>query len=154
MLLPFNAENVLGGAGIDLNDGVSAPDKLLLQSDAARGEHAHGPQGDGKEPDAPLHEVPHGGHRLCGIAGTVQGYPRLARIEGDLDSLSLAHCEAPGIPEIADHLFDYIERFPEHHPIVDALARFLVAVEHIPHDHDADPLRGIPRDEAAVAPLA
>src|SRR5256885_2674918 len=53
--------------------------------------------------DAPVHEVPHRGHRLRGIAGTVQGHSWLVRIKGNLDSLSLTYCEAPGIPEIANH---------------------------------------------------
>lgn len=47
--------------------------------------------------------------------------------------------------EVADHLFDYVERFPEEAEVVARVARFLVAVEGIPHDHDADPLRGLPQ---------
>jgi hypothetical protein len=48
--------------------------------------------------------------------------------------------------EIADHLFDYGERFPEHREAVEGIAGFFVAVEAIPHDHDADAQRGVPAD--------
>jgi hypothetical protein len=48
--------------------------------------------------------------------------------------------------EIADHFFDYAERFPQDQQTIDNVARFLVAVEQIPHDHDADAQRGIPPD--------
>lgn len=51
--------------------------------------------------------------------------------------------------EIADHLFDYAEAFPGQRGAVEAIARFLVAVEKIPHDHDADAQRGIPRGTLA-----
>jgi hypothetical protein len=47
--------------------------------------------------------------------------------------------------EIADHLFDYCERHPEDAGSVERMADFLVAVEGIPHDHAADPLRGLPQ---------
>ena len=46
--------------------------------------------------------------------------------------------------EIADHLYDYMERHPHDALVIDRLARFLTAVEHLPHDHDADPQRGLP----------
>lgn len=56
--------------------------------------------------------------------------------------------------EIADHLFDYIERFRDDEGAVDRIARFLVMVEGMPHDHDADPQRGIPRvEELALSPV-
>jgi hypothetical protein len=47
--------------------------------------------------------------------------------------------------EVADHLYDYLERFPEDAVAVGRIARFLAEVEGIPHDHDADPLRGLPQ---------
>jgi hypothetical protein len=46
--------------------------------------------------------------------------------------------------EIADHLMDYVERYPEDHAATERLAAFLTWVEQVPHDHDADPLRGLP----------
>ena len=45
--------------------------------------------------------------------------------------------------EVADHLFDYVERHPHDAVTIDRLARFLAEVEHWPHDHDADPDRGL-----------
>jgi hypothetical protein len=39
--------------------------------------------------------------------------------------------------DVADHLADYLDRFPdEEHPI-DKLARFLAGVEDVAHDHEA-----------------
>lgn len=46
--------------------------------------------------------------------------------------------------EVADHLFDYCDRHPGHAEAVNRFAEFLAAVELIPHDHDADPDRGLP----------
>ena len=46
--------------------------------------------------------------------------------------------------EIADHLFDYLDRHPDESPTVHRIARFLVEVEGIEHDHDLDPDRGLP----------
>ena len=46
--------------------------------------------------------------------------------------------------EIADHLFDYCDLNPREATALKQFAAFLAAVEYIPHDHDADPDRGIP----------
>lgn len=46
--------------------------------------------------------------------------------------------------DVADHLFDYCELHPEDAAAVQRFAAFLTAVEYIPHDHDADPDRGLP----------
>ena len=46
--------------------------------------------------------------------------------------------------EVADHLFDYCDLHPEEAAALHRFAAFLAAVEYIPHDHDADPDRGIP----------
>jgi hypothetical protein len=48
--------------------------------------------------------------------------------------------------EIADHLFDYSERFRGDHEVVERIAHFLIAVEQVPHDHDADTRRGVPQE--------
>jgi hypothetical protein len=53
--------------------------------------------------------------------------------------------------EIADHLFDYVERHPHDAVTVDRLSRFLTAVEMLPHDHNADPDRGLPAPYPAAA---
>ncbi len=45
--------------------------------------------------------------------------------------------------EIADHLFDFCDLHPESAPAIQRFAAFLTAVEHVPHDHDAHPDRGI-----------
>lgn len=45
--------------------------------------------------------------------------------------------------EIADHLFDFVERNPNHAAVVDRIARFLADVEFVPHSHAADPNRGL-----------
>ena len=50
--------------------------------------------------------------------------------------------------EVADHLFDYCDLHPAEAAVLERFAAFLTAVEYIPHDHDADPQRGLP------APLA
>lgn len=50
--------------------------------------------------------------------------------------------------EVADHLFDYCDLHPDEASAIQRFAAFLTAVEMIPHDHDADPDRGLP------APLA
>jgi hypothetical protein len=46
--------------------------------------------------------------------------------------------------EVADHLFDYCDRHPDASEPLNRFAEFLAAVELIPHDHDADPERGLP----------
>ena len=46
--------------------------------------------------------------------------------------------------EVADHLFDYCNRHPEEAATLHHFAEFLAAVEFVPHDHDADPDRGLP----------
>ncbi len=46
--------------------------------------------------------------------------------------------------EVADHLFDYCHLHPEHAAVLQHFAAFLTAVEYVPHDHDADPDRGLP----------
>lgn len=46
--------------------------------------------------------------------------------------------------DIADHLFDYCDVTPHDAAAIRRFAAFLAAVEHIPHDHDADPERGLP----------
>lgn len=46
--------------------------------------------------------------------------------------------------DIADHLFDYCDLNPREAATIRRFAAFLAAVEHIPHDHDADPDRGLP----------
>lgn len=54
--------------------------------------------------------------------------------------------------DVADHLFDYCDLHPDEAAALHRFAAFLAAVEFIPHDHDADPDRGIPaRVAAAVA---
>ena len=68
MLLPRDPEDILGSAGIDFDDRVSAPGQYLLQSDAARGEQAHGPEGDGEEPDAPLQKFTVAGPEVFGVS--------------------------------------------------------------------------------------
>ena len=55
--------------------------------------------------------------------------------------------------EIADHLFDYIERNPNHAGVADRIARFLADVELVPHRHDADPNRGLPAPGLAADSL-
>lgn len=39
--------------------------------------------------------------------------------------------------DVADHLADYLDRFPDEQDTVDKLARFLAGVEDVDHDHDA-----------------
>ena len=51
--------------------------------------------------------------------------------------------EQVGFGNIADHLTDFAERNPEHDAVVADLAQFLAVVEDVPHDHDADPRRGL-----------
>lgn len=46
--------------------------------------------------------------------------------------------------EVADHLFDFCDLFPERAMTVQKFAAFLAAVEALPHDHDAHPDRGLP----------
>jgi hypothetical protein len=46
--------------------------------------------------------------------------------------------------EIADHLFDYADLHPKDHHVLSRFAAFLTALEFMPHDHDADPRRGLP----------
>jgi hypothetical protein len=46
--------------------------------------------------------------------------------------------------EVADHLVDYCERNPGHAEVINRFAEFFAAVEFLPHDHDADPDRGLP----------
>lgn len=52
--------------------------------------------------------------------------------------------------DIADHLFDYCDLHPDEAASIRRFAAFLAAVEYLPHDHDADPDRGIPRRPAAA----
>jgi hypothetical protein len=52
--------------------------------------------------------------------------------------------------EIADHLFDFCDLHPEESGALQRFAAFLTAVEYIPHDHDADPDRGLPAPIAAT----
>ena len=51
--------------------------------------------------------------------------------------------------DVADHLYDYCDLHPEHAEAIQRFAAFLTAVEHVPHDHDADPDRGLPAPVAA-----
>jgi hypothetical protein len=51
--------------------------------------------------------------------------------------------------EVADHLFDYCDLHPEEAASLHRFAAFLAAVEFVPHDHDADPDRGIPAQPSA-----
>src|SRR5439155_1260806 len=67
-------------------------------------EQQHAPSGRTDRSDAPGHEVPHGGYRLRGVTGSVQGHSWLVRIERNLYGLSFTYREASRIPEIADHL--------------------------------------------------
>lgn len=53
--------------------------------------------------------------------------------------------------DIADHLFDYCDLHPGAAAALQNFAAFLTAVEHLPHDHDADPQRGLPRLAALSA---
>ena len=55
--------------------------------------------------------------------------------------------------DVADHLFDYAERNPDHREAIDRFATFLAVVEQVPHDHDADPDRGLPAPFMASDPL-
>ena len=52
--------------------------------------------------------------------------------------------------EVADHLFDYCDLHPEQARALQEFAAFLAAVEYVPHDHDADPNRGLPAPLAAL----
>ena len=52
--------------------------------------------------------------------------------------------------DVADHLFDYCDLHPEEAAALERFAAFLTAVEYIPHDHDADPDRGLPAPIAAM----
>ena len=51
--------------------------------------------------------------------------------------------------EVADHLYDYCDLHPEQAAALQEFAAFLTAVEFVPHDHDADPDRGLPAPVAA-----
>ena len=51
--------------------------------------------------------------------------------------------------EVADHLFDFCDLHPAQAAALERFAAFLTAVEYIPHDHDADPDRGLPAPVAA-----
>lgn len=55
--------------------------------------------------------------------------------------------------EVADHLFDYIERNPSDRAAIHQFATFLALVEQTPHDHDADPDRGLPAPFMSSDPL-
>lgn len=60
---------------------------------------------------------------------------------------TLRHQRGPGLvsfDDVADHLFDYCDRHPEDAEALNCFAEFLAAVELIPHDHDAEPDRGLP----------
>jgi hypothetical protein len=37
--------------------------------------------------------------------------------------------------DVADHLVDYVERFPDEAEAIDKLARFLAGVEDVDHEH-------------------
>ncbi len=54
---------------------------------------------------------------------------------------------------VADHLFDYCELHPSDAGAIQRFAAFLAAVEYIPHDHDADPDRGLPAPPHAARTL-
>lgn len=53
--------------------------------------------------------------------------------------------------EVADHLVDFCDRHPDHSDTMNRFAEFLAAVEFIPHDHDADPDRGLPATTPVTA---
>lgn len=53
--------------------------------------------------------------------------------------------------EVADHLYDYCDLHPEQAATLQRFAAFLTAVEHVPHNHDADPNRGLPAPLPAFA---
>jgi len=55
--------------------------------------------------------------------------------------------------DVADHLVDYVERHPGDRDVIDQFAAFLTMVEQIPHDHDADPERGLPAPFSAMDPV-
>jgi hypothetical protein len=44
---------------------------------------------------------------------------------------------------IADHLQDYVDRYPSDRAAIDRFARFLASVEKVRHDHDLSPDRGL-----------
>ena len=64
------------------------------------------------------------------------------------DGIELLHAhrgaQRVSFDELADHLFDYADLHPEERAVLHRFAAFLTAVEFLPHDHDADPNRGIP----------
>ena len=52
--------------------------------------------------------------------------------------------------DIADHLCDFVDRYPAERASIERLARFLTMVEQVGHDHDAGPdhgLVGVPAPE-------
>jgi hypothetical protein len=53
--------------------------------------------------------------------------------------------------EVADHLVDYCDRHPGTAGPLNGFAEFLAAVELIPHDHNADPDRGLPAAAAVTS---
>lgn len=56
--------------------------------------------------------------------------------------------------DVADHLFDYCDRHPDHAVVLNRFAEFLAAVELIPHDHDAHPDRGLAAPAFAAPPTS
>ena len=48
---------------------------------------------------------------------------------------------------VADHLVDFAERHPDAAAVVDRLARFLANVEEVHHEHERDPVRGLPPEK-------
>ncbi|HVM13754.1 MAG TPA: DUF6104 family protein [Egibacteraceae bacterium] len=57
--------------------------------------------------------------------------------------------QAVTFSEVADHLFDFCDVHPDAASVLHDFAAFLAAVEYIPHDHAADPDRGLPAPAAA-----
>ena len=55
--------------------------------------------------------------------------------------------------EVADHLYDFCDLHPQQAAALQHFAAFLTAVERVPHDHDADPDRGLPAPVAALAAI-
>lgn len=55
--------------------------------------------------------------------------------------------------EVADHLYDFCDLHPEQAAVIQRFAAFLTAVELVPHDHDADPDRGLPAPLSAFAAI-
>ena len=78
---------------------------------------------------------PDGLRNLTGGGGVSDGFELLRAHRGG---------QKVSFDELADHLFDYADVHPEARVVLHGFAAFLTAVEFIPHDHDADPRRGLP----------